>query len=264
MKIKLHSQYNHFPYCRTDHDDYDLELWNDGKIWEYLDKYSKKASALMIEPRSLQPENYLLLETTYDKFDTIFTHDSQLLSLLPNAEPIVYWRGYEINNDPKTKRISFICGDKEMCSYHIMRRKLAEVLKDRVDVLGDWNGGQRVSTHDAYAPYKFAVIIENYIDDLWFTEKILNCFSNKTIPIYFGAKNIDAYFNKDGIIQVDNIWEIPEVIDEYWDYFDEMYLRLKYAIEDNFQRVRKYLDFEDWFIQNYGEKYEVINNNSLL
>ena len=135
-----------------------------------------------------------------------------------------------------------------------MRKKLAEALKDRVDVLGDWNGGDRVSTHDAHAPYKFAIVIENYIDNLWFTEKILNCFSNKTIPIYFGAKDIDAYFNKDGIIQVDNIWEIPKVLDEYWEYFDEMYARLKYAIEDNFQRVQKYRDFEDWFIQNYGVK----------
>ena len=151
MKIKLHSQYNHFPNYQTDQDDYDIELWNDGQIWMYLDCFpAVKNSALMIEPRSLQPKNYTLLESVYEKFDKIYTHDSQLLSLLPNAEPIIYWRGYEVNDEPKTKKISFICGDKEMCSYHIMRKKLAEALKDRVDVLGDWNGGDRVSTHDAH------------------------------------------------------------------------------------------------------------------
>lgn len=256
MKIKLHSQYHHFPNSETDQDDFDIELWNDGKAWEYIKEWtdSKRGSALLIEPRSLQPETYIMIEKEYEKFEKIFTHDSQLLSLLPNANPIVYWRDYELNDEAKTKRISFICGEKEMCSYHIIRKKLAEILKDRVDILGDWKGGSRVSTHDAYAPYKFAVIMENYIDDLWFTEKILNCFANKTIPIYYGAKNIDAYFNKNGIIQVDNIWEIPEVIDEYMNCFDEMYDRLIYAIKDNFERVQKYRDFEDWFIRNYGEE----------
>ena len=39
MKIKLHSQYDHFPNYQTDGDDFDLELWNDGKIWEYVQNY---------------------------------------------------------------------------------------------------------------------------------------------------------------------------------------------------------------------------------
>ena len=254
MKIKCHSQYNHFPNYGTD-DDFDIELWNDGKIWEYLENPKvKKGSALMIEPRSLQASNYLLLESTYDKFDNIYTHDSQLLSLLPNAHPIVYWRGYEINDEPKTKGISFICGDKAMCSYHFMRKRLAEVLKDKVDILGDWNGGDRVSTHDAHAPYKFAIVVENYIDDLWFTEKILNCFANKTVPIYYGAREICNYFNKNGIIQVSNIWQIPDLVEDYYEYFDEMYDLMKPAIEDNYERVQKYKNFEDWFIKHYGEE----------
>lgn len=264
MKIKCHSQYNHFPIYGTDQDDCDLELWNDGKIWEYLEKYPdvKRGSALLIEPRSLQPGTYILVESSYDIFDNVFTHDSQLLSLLPNAYPIFYYRDYELNDEKKTKKISFICGEKEMCSYHIIRKKIAEVVQDKVDVLGDWNGGNRVSTHDAHAPYKFAIVVENYIDDLWFTEKILNCFANKTVPIYYGAREICNYFNKNGIIQVSNIWQIPDLIDEYYDYFDEMYDLMKYAIEDNYERVQKYKNFEDWFIKHYGEAKNVkdINN----
>ena len=264
MKIKCHSQYNHFPIYGTDQDDCDLELWNDGRIWDYINKYPKvnRGSALLIEPRSLQPGTYVLVESSHEKFDTIFTHDSQLLSLLPNARPIVYWRDYELNDEEKTKQISFICGDKEMCSYHLMRKRLAEVLQDKVDVLGDWNGGDRVSTHDAHAPYKFSIVIENYIDDYWFTEKILNCFANKTVPIYFGARKISDFFNKMGIIQVENIWTIPIVIDEYANDFDELYDLMKPGIEDNYERVQKYKNFEDWFIKHYGEAKNVkdINN----
>lgn len=58
MKIKLHSQYDHFPNCQTDGDDFDLELWNDGKIWEYVQNYPNvnRGSALLIEivPMSME------------------------------------------------------------------------------------------------------------------------------------------------------------------------------------------------------------------
>ena len=256
MKIKLHSQYDHFPNCLPDGSDFDLELWNDGKIWTYLAKFPQveKGSALLIEPRPLQAATYTLVETNYEKFNHIFTHDSQLLAILPNAEPILFWNNYELNDEPKTKDISFICGKKRMCSIHIERMKLAKVLKDEIDVLGDWNNGPRVNTHDAYAPYKFAVVIENYMDDDWFTEKILNAFANKTIPIYFGARNISKYFNDFGIIQVNNLWDIPETIRHIKEIgIDFSYNVRKPAIEDNFREVQKYKNFENWFVQHYEE-----------
>lgn len=254
MKIKLHSQYDHFPNCQTDGDDFDLELWNDGKIWEYVQNYPNvnRGSALLIEPRPLQETTYKLVEKHYEMFDSIFTHDSQLLGLLPNAYKILYWRDYELNDEPKDKLISFICGNKEMCAAHRMRMKLAEKLKNKVDILGDWNGGQRVSIHDAYAPYKYAIVIENHLDNLWFTEKILNAFANKTIPIYFGARDIDLIFNKNGIIRINDLWEIPTWIDGHYEYLDEMYDNLKPIIEDNYLRVQKYKNFEDWFMKRYG------------
>ena len=254
MKIKLHSQYNHFPKYHVDSGEVDLELWNDGKIWEYVEKWTpcKRGSALLIEPRPLQPQTYELVEKNYEKFDNIFTHDSQLLAMLPNVRKIVYWRGYELYNEPKEKQISFICGNKRMCLAHCMRMELAKKLQDKVDILGNWRDGNRVSIHDGYAPYKYAIVIENYIDDYWFTEKILNAFANKTIPLYFGARNIDEFFNKNGVIQFTNLWDIPDWIDDHYEYLDEIYDGLKSVIEDNYQRVQKYKNFEDWFIQHYG------------
>lgn len=259
MKIKLHSQYHHFPNFETDQDDFDIELWNDGKIWEYIQNYPNvnHGSALLIEPRSLQAATYSLIESNYEKFENVFTHDSQLLSLLPNAQLILYWNEYLLvdksNKINKFKDISFICGKKKMCPLHIERMKLAQRLKYDIDVLGDWNGGSQVSIYDAYAPYKFAVVIENYMDDDWFTEKVLNAFASKTIPIYFGARNISEYFNPFGIIQVNNIWDIPETIERLKNIgIDFSYKVRKAAIEDNYERVQQYQNFEDWFIQHYG------------
>jgi hypothetical protein len=256
MKIKLHSQYNHFPTVTTSDDDYDIELWNDGRIWEYISYKPRypRASALLIEPRSIMPETYAMVEKNYAMFDHIFTHDGQLLRYLPNAKPIIYWRDYELHDEVKTKDISFICGNKNMCLAHNIRMQLAQHLQDKVDVLGDWNGGERVSTRDAYAPYKFAIVIENYADHYWMTEKILNAFANKTVPIYLGATNIYQFFERHGIIEVNNIWNLIDIVSVLKEMgINNEYNRRRVSINNNYKKVQQFKNFEDWFINNYEE-----------
>ena len=257
MRILLHSAYNHFPHKRHEDDPEEpaIEMWNDGQIWHAFQERPHGETALLIEPRPLQESTYNKLETCYDRFSRIYTHDSQLLAIAPNARPIYYWRDYEIYDEPKTKDFSMICGQKQMCPLHIERMKLAEVIDDDVDVLGDWKGGERVTRHDAYAPYRFAVVIENHIDDYWFTEKLLNAFSTKTIPIYFGARKISKLFDIGGIFQVNKLWDIVPTI---WDIQkagpDRVYENRRAAIERNFQKVQNYRDFEDYFFTNYEKE----------
>lgn len=264
MKIKLYSQYDHFPHYHPEDGESFVEIYNDGKIWEAFASRPNGECALLIEPRPLQEENYKMLETKYARFKYVFTHDSQLLRIAPNALPICWWNEYSLNDEPKIKDISMICGIKDYCPLHIERMKIAEELKGKIDILGDIWGQPRVSIHDAYAPYKFAVIIENHVDDGWFTEKLLNCFANKTIPIYFGGKAFIKYFNQSGIIEVDNLHDIPLIIKNITEYgVDKIYQNLKMPVEENYLLVQKYENFEDWFIKEYGGLLnDIINNNS--
>lgn len=259
MKIKLHSQYNHFPnHTAAPGEPADLELWNDGKIWEYIEIArtikDPRGSALLIEPRSLQPRTYELVENNFYLFKNIYTHDSQLLRELPNAHRMLYWNEYEIHDEPKTKDISMICGSKTMCPLHNLRQRLAERIQDKVDILGDWKGGSRCSIAEAYANYKFTVVIENYLDDYWFTEKILNAFASKTVPVYIGARRIGWWFNANGIIQVPNIWDTPDMLRKMQDIgLDYIYYSKMNEIEENFERVQQYKNFEDYFIKEFAE-----------
>lgn len=264
MKIKLDSQYDHFPHYKPGGGEPYIEIYNDGKIWEAFTQEPHGECALLIEPRSLQPETYSMLETKYNRFRYIFTHDSQLLRIAPNALPICWWNEYDLNDEIKTKDISMICGTKNYCSLHNERMKIAEELKGEIDVLGDIWGQPRISIHDAYAPYKFAVVIENHIDDGWFTEKLLNCFANKTIPIYFGGAAFEKYFDPAGVIKVQNVYSIPLIVRDIIDYgIDKIYKNLRVPIEVNYQRVQEYVNFEDWFIKKYGDLLnDIINNNS--
>lgn len=56
-------------------------------------------------------------------------------------------------------------------------------------------GGEVFSKHDTLSKYKFSVCFENGKNLSGFiTEKIFDCFSAGTIPIYWGADNIESIF----------------------------------------------------------------------
>ena len=86
----------------------------------------------------------------------------------------------------------------------------------------------------------FHIAIENSYNRNFFTEKIVDCFLTKTVPIYIGAENIGDFFNKDGIISLKTI---DEAIVACNSLTEADYYRMMPAIEDNHQRSQKYIGF---------------------
>ena len=85
----------------------------------------------------------------------------------------------------------------------------------------------------------YHIAIENVMLMNWFTEKILDCFMTRTIPIYLGTKNIGDFFNLDGIIVVNSVDEIIEACNKLT---PEFYYSKVEAMEDNYQRAMKYIN----------------------
>ena len=260
MKITLKSQYDHFT---TNQKPKYIEWTNEpAEITCYANEFVKtintpteKSIALLIEPRSLYPDIYEWMEENNNRFKYVFTHDSRLLKK-DNAKLILFGGVWESRPAEKTKNISMISSQKTLCPLHKTRLRLAYELATRIDCYG--YNGRRIDTISAHAPYRYAVVIENYIDDYWFTEKICNCFANKTIPIYSGALKIGDYFNADGIIQV-----VPEDIKTVIETLrpEEEYYKHLEAIEDNYRRVQDYYCFEDWLYKRYGGLLNGLINN---
>jgi len=65
---------------------------------------------------------------------------------------------------------------------------------------------------DGLAPYRYSFVIENHQNDLYWTEKIMDCFLTWTMPIYFGARRITDFFPAQAMIQID--LEDPDVVDK--------------------------------------------------
>jgi hypothetical protein len=86
----------------------------------------------------------------------------------------------------------------------------------------------------------FHIAIENMSINNMFTEKILDCFQSKVVPIYWGCPNIGEYFNTNGIIAVKNINELVDVCNRLT---PDVYQWMLPFIEENNHRAPKWFDY---------------------
>lgn len=265
LKINLHSQYEEmtgFTFGRTPK--YFEWVRSGGALDIYVDNEVRKeveplSCALLIEPRAIQPTVYDYILENHDKFTVIFTHDSELLRL-PNARLVYFGGVYDFNSIRKDKNISMVSSNKHICAMHEERLQIIDELDkwNGVDTYGTWNGGEFADVYQYLAPYKYSVIIENYIDDYWFTEKICNCFANMTIPIYLGARRINDIFHPLGIYQVTAPADIYSVVDYLLEHGEREYnWRYPFA-KINRHRVNDYVCFEDTFYRMYNGLLKVL------
>ncbi len=145
-----------------------------------------------------------------------------------------------------------VTSSKRMCPLHIARSELAKFLhtskRDSVDIYGDEYGGF-VKAEKYLTDYRFSIVMENYVDDMYFTEKLLNCFATGTIPVYIGARKIDERFNVDGMLRFNSL---PDFFGGCFPYITEQYYNSKLdAIYDNFGRCQEYACVEDYMWWNY-------------
>ncbi len=58
---------------------------------------------------------------------------------------------------------------------------------------------------DGLLPYRYSIAIENTVHDDYFTEKVMDCWLAGTVPIYYGALNLEHYFPKDSFIRLEKL-----------------------------------------------------------
>ena len=149
----------------------------------------------------------------------------------------------------KTKLVSMVSSDKRMCPLHEFRLQVLQAVAScpNVDILGSAVTGW-VPIHKSLDDYMFSIIIENFVDDLYFTEKINNCFATGTIPIYYGARHIDKIYNPEGIITFSTITELLGIINNLNE--EEYYKRMN-AVKDNHEKCKQFISIEDYIYLNY-------------
>lgn len=56
---------------------------------------------------------------------------------------------------------------------------------------------------DVLAPYKNAIVVENFSNSLYWSEKLADAFLGYCLPIYFGCNRIAEYFPRDSFLEID-------------------------------------------------------------
>ena len=180
------------------------------------------------------------------RVDGVFSCDKELCAKYPkisyaviNAVPWVQDRKVH----DKTKLVSMIASNKRMCQGHERRLHFVDKFRGKLDFYG--RGFNEISCkEDGLRDYMFSVGIENAVYDTYFTEKLTDCFACGTIPIFYGCRGVTEYFNEDGIIFLDDNFDLSTLTkDLYYSKMD--------AIKDNFERSINFPVAEDYLYETY-------------
>tara|TARA_Y100000310_G_C20625114_1_gene785412 strand:- start:396 stop:1202 length:807 start_codon:yes stop_codon:yes gene_type:complete len=179
------------------------------------------------------------------EYDFVFTWRKDLVGLHDNFVFMPGF-GYWVKTPglhPKSKLVSMVSSGKGLTEGHKYRLSWVEKLKGKVDLYGrEFNF---IDTKDeGVNDYMFSVAMENASVASWWTEKLLDCFVAGTVPIYWGDPEISDYFNPDGMIFLDDSFDIGQLnTDEY--------IKRKEAIRENFHIAMQYDVIEDVMYDKY-------------
>jgi hypothetical protein len=215
-----------------------------------VDKFSKskRRVALLIEPPDINPGIYDYVNKNNKKFDYILTFDKKLLETGRNF--LFYFFGCcwikDYSIPKKSKLCSMIASNKRMTSGHSFRQDVIKQFSNRVDHFG--NGFKRLEIREiGFRDYYFSIVLENSRPQYYFSEKLIDCFASRTIPLYWGS-DVSPFFDTSGIIQFNNLDELETI---FRTLTPEKYNSMLKSVENNFKLVEKYKIPEDFIYKNY-------------
>ena len=186
------------------------------------------------------------VEYLEDNFELIFTHDVSLLSLSDKFKVVICSAKYWVKDagmHDKTKLVSMIASNKVMCPEHKYRQHIVSTYRNQVDLFG--RGFNAIENKDdGLNDYYFSIAMENGTYPLMYSEKLTDCFATGTIPIYYGTPSIGEVFNTDGIITLDDNFNIGDLT-------SELYHSKLDAIKENLESVIEMPIAEDYIYEKY-------------
>jgi len=187
-------------------------------------------------------------------FDIILTQSDKVLNNCDNAfyQPFGHtWLKPDQYNKEHDKKfqLSHLCGKLNKTYGHSLRHETLSrknefsIPLNFYDVYGDRNNidDARLGKEFVFGDSQFGIVIENTSYRGYFTEKILDCFLLKTIPVYWGCSNIGDYFDIDGIITFNNV---DDLIYKTNQLNESYYEDRKEIINKNWKLASEYVNYE--------------------
>ena len=232
-----------------------------GHHLDKADQYDCKTKiALLIESPAMYPAPYGDIMSRHKDFDVVLTHINDLADELPNGKlyhlggcwiepPVMYHKDHDVSMIFSWKRHS--AGQKLRHEVYEHR----ELFRKKIDFFG--RGHKTIKEIDnkleGLQRYRYSVAIENLDKDFYFTEKLIDCFSTGTVPIYWGCPGIEKIFDPNGMILFSNIEELKFIVNQMVGEYD--YDNRTNAIVRNYDRAKRHVIVEDWLWNNVFSLY---------
>lgn len=183
-------------------------------------------------------------------FDLILTYNENILNNCSNAVFFPFGTTWIWNYQYPDKNfsISHLTGHKSQTFGHKLRHKVYfnqnKITNPKNFYFSHQNIFDNIHNNKILTDSKFPlfdsqfhICIENAQIKNYFTEKLIDCFVTKTVPIYWGCNNIDSFFNPDGIIIVNSL---DEIIEKCNSLDENTYQTMLPYIEENFETSKQY------------------------
>tara|TARA_R110002020_G_scaffold217948_5_gene425742 strand:+ start:488 stop:1279 length:792 start_codon:yes stop_codon:yes gene_type:complete len=202
-------------------------------------------------------------------FDLILAWHPDILRHCPNSRKFIFgdcWVELSTFRNDKKNEISFLTSSKYSTPGHLLRNEIFNLLSSTDTVNGfsirSIKTPPRLETKNSiFENAKFSIIVENESCPNWITEKLIDCLSTRTIPIYYGCPNVGEYFEEEGILSFSNVEELKSILESLTLH---TYDNLKDAVEINYVRSLQYHNFHqrvDKEIDKYVELHGTLIRN---
>lgn len=235
---------------------------------------------LLLEPYTNPPwtDIYHYIQTDFEKFDLVISHNLALLGDLMRNRPdkfkysskcitTTWLEPKHIGIHKKTKNISIPFSFKNFSEGHRLRHLIYEKYKDK-GIIDFYGNGQEENNDDfrkGLVDYKYSICCENTLQNGFNSEKLNDCFLTGTIPIYWGNKNIQYPYKNDSIFffspdkekvdfDFDESFKNLEIVLDYL-IKNDPYDKLLESIQHNFYYTLENLQSENNLYNILKERY---------
>lgn len=215
-----------------------------------FDRDSDYRILFLAEPYAVAPTiNEGALSNSHS-FDKIYTFADAMLSSYETAELFPWgasWLDFDNLKLDKKPRITFVTSSKIQTPGHKLRLEIFDFLSyiddaNGLDIYQHQSPPFHETRNDFFDKAMFHIAVENSQQKNYFTEKVIDCFASKTIPIYYGCPNLGDWFNMDGVLTFDDLSSLKKVLSNI---NEDFYHNRKEAIEDNYQIAKQFHSAND-------------------
>jgi hypothetical protein len=237
---------------------------------------------VLLEPLTNPPwtDIYDYIQTDFEKFDLIITHNLDKLGYLIESRPDKFhystkcittsWLSKEmIGMKQKSKKISMPFSYKNFSEGHRIRHIIYEKYKDSgiIDFYGDGVPEFKGEFRDCFVDYKYVIVCENTLQQGFNSEKFNDAILNGCIPIYWGGKVEDENYEQNSIFYFSPNKKIVNFeFDESLENLDKVlnYILSNDPYDNLIESVQKNYEYALTKYQTENNIYEILLNKKMI